>query len=57
MDPCIREMPEQIARQVGLEGASVSGLQLDGDGPILFQVTVQGSPDFYVMLFKTVELP
>lgn len=39
-------MPEQNTEQTnpaehpGLEEASVSGLQLDGDGPILFQVAV-----------------
>lgn len=31
-------MPEQITEHPGLEEASISGLQLNGDGPILFQV-------------------
>ena len=56
VSPCIREMPEQITQQVRLEEPSVSGLQLDGDGPILFQVTVQGSSDFYAKSLKTVNL-
>ena len=37
-------MPEQITQHPGLEEASVSGLQLDADGPILFQVATFYSP-------------
>ena len=32
-------MPEQITQHAGLEEASISGLQLDAGGPILFEVT------------------
>ena len=49
-------MPEQITQHPGLEKASATGLQLDGDGPILFQVAVFYIP-FNLRFDTTQEFP